>query len=106
MKNASNFVAALLVCACLACSRAPAPKGEWNVYKGERRVMVLKDQPGPLISVALPPPGFKPPQFPFSGYSRDPMEEDALRRIAEKSADVKQFMAGLSAAGYRVEPAK
>ena len=74
--------------------------------KGEK-VLWIKDEPGPLLSTALPPPGYTPPRHPFlTGHAFAPSEESRLRDILDRSASFHEFVDNLKKAGYRVLPAK
>src|SRR5207237_2888492 len=57
------------------------PKG-YDVFKGERLVLTVRNRPGPLVSTALAPPGRAPASHPFlSGAAHAPDEEPSLRAI-------------------------
>lgn len=86
-------------------SQSPAVR-TFYVLRGDRQVLKIKDEPGPLISGALLPPGQKPAQHPFlTAFTLDPMEEDSLRQVLEKSKSFVDFVSNLKAAGYTVVPA-
>ena len=75
----------------------------WVVYNGERRVLSLKGEPGPITSTALPPPGQPPRRHPFlSAAALAPEEEDRLGRLLEGARSVEEFLDALRRAGYRV----
>ena len=74
------------------------------VYRDDRKVLTAKDEPGPLMSTALPPPGFTPPTNPFlSAQAHDPFAEHELRQILDRSSSFDDFLANLSEAGFRTE---
>jgi hypothetical protein len=76
------------------------------VYSGERRVLTIKDEPGALLSTALPPPdpNWRPPQHPFlSGSAQDANSEHALAQILADAASFDDYVERLRGAGYRVE---
>jgi hypothetical protein len=106
--NRSLIIAALL--AASACSRPPeeapvtqAGPPEWSVYRAEREVLRYKEEPGPLTSRGILPPGAKPVMHPFlTASSLDPAEEDSLRRALESSKSPAEFKAALEKAGYAV----
>jgi hypothetical protein len=74
------------------------------IYKEDRKVMTASNEPGPLISTALPPPGYTPPAHPFlSAQAHDPSSESALRDVLERSTSFDDFLVRLREAGYRVD---
>ena len=76
-----------------------------SVSKAGRIVLDVLDEPGPLTSTALAPPGFEPPQHPFvTASARDPEAEHELREILDASASTDDFIERLRAAGYEVAP--
>lgn len=85
---------------------AAAAPDAWDVRKGGRLVLKLKNKPGPLLSTALLPAGRKPPAHPFlSAEALDPMEEDNLRRLLDKSRSFDEFFTHLKNSGYTLTPA-
>lgn len=85
---------------------AAAAPDAWDVRKGGRLVLKLKNKPGPLLSSALLPAGRKPTAHPFlSAEALDPMEEDNLRRLLDKSRSFDEFFAHLKKSGYTLTPA-
>jgi hypothetical protein len=75
----------------------------YDVLKAGRLVLTVQNKPGPLVGTALPPPDSRPAVHPFlSGSARDPMEEDALRTILDRSKDFDDFLRRLSEAGYTI----
>jgi hypothetical protein len=73
-----------------------------TVYTDDHKVLTVKDEPGPLLSTALPPPGFVPPTNPFlSAQAHDPFQEHVLREILERSSGFDDFLHRLQDAGYR-----
>ena len=85
-------------------SDAPAPPQEWKVFDRDGRLaLVFIDKPGPLTSGALESGG-PPSNNPFlSGSARDPGSENSLRELLDASRGVRDFIARLQKAGYRVE---
>jgi hypothetical protein len=80
---------------------ATATTKVYEVSKAERIVLIVRNEPGPLASTALPPPHAKPVLHPFlSGEARAPEEEGALRGILEQSKDFPDFIDRLGRAGY------
>ena len=76
------------------------------VFKAGRVVLDVVDEPGPLTSTALTPPGYEPPRHPFlTASARDPDSEHELREILLASASTEDFVARLRASGYQVSPA-
>ena len=76
----------------------------WNVYKNDIKVLIIRDQPGPLISSASMPPGFTPPKHPFlSGRALELVEEGTLQAILDKAKNFDDFISLLRKNGYRVE---
>lgn len=92
----------LLALAVLACAKSePA----WSVFRDGREVLRYEEKPGPLVGTALPPPGSTPPRHPFlSGSALEASEEDALRRLLERSTTAEEFKRALESAGYVVRP--
>lgn len=83
---------------------APAPERMWYVYKGEREVLFITDQPGTLTSTAHPPPGYEPVRHPFlSASALAPEEEGNLRNILDQAKSLEEFLGLLEKNGYRVE---
>lgn len=89
--------------------RDPIPPHEqsgavWDVYKDGRKVLEIKNEPGPLTSTALLPEGATPPQHPFlTAASRDPNEEDRLRTLLDRSQNFEEFLRLLRYEGYTVK---
>lgn len=76
----------------------------WNVYKDDKKVLVLKNEPGYIVSIALPPPGQEPVKHPFlSGTSLDPLEENNYYMFLQKSKNFDEFVSLLRENGYAVE---
>jgi hypothetical protein len=99
-------------CTCQQPSPTPASNNEstpttvivWDVYKGDRKVLVVSNQPGPITSTALLSPGGKFPMHPFlSADALDATEEPNLREILVKSRSFDEFISLLKASGYRLE---
>jgi len=79
----------------------PGPPQAYDVFKGERLVLTVRNRPGPLGSTALAPPGGPPALHPFaSGAAHAPDEEPSLRDILERSRDFPDFAERLRRAGY------
>jgi len=101
----------LLVAAAGCARKAPeeivaSPGQTFNIYKDDRKILTVKNEPGPLLSTAILPPGTPPPKHPFlSGSALYAPEEGNLREILEQSAGFDDFLKRLKARGYRVEPA-
>jgi hypothetical protein len=73
----------------------------YEIFKGDRLVLTVSNEPGPLLSAALPPPGREPMSHPFlSASAHAPEEEPRLREILERAGDFADFIARLRAAGY------
>ena len=86
---------------------AVAPGSQWEVLKGGKVVLRLKNTPGPLYGTALPPPGVEPPNHPFlSGSALDASEEDNLRRLLDASKSTADYLERLRGAGYEIRPAR
>ena len=76
----------------------------FEVYADDDLVLTIKDEPGPLMSTALPPPGFSPPTSDFlSAQAHNPFHEHVLRGLLEKSMSLDEYLAQLRNGGYRVE---
>jgi hypothetical protein len=76
------------------------------VYSGDRRVLTIRDEPGALLSTALPPPdpNWRPPQHPFlSGSAQDANSEHALAQILAGATSFDDYVDRLRETGYRVE---
>ena len=81
------------------------PGQVWNVYKGDRKVLIVKNEPGPISSTALPEPGAWPQQHRFlTGSARYAPEEGSLRNALEQSKSFEEFLKHLQERGYRLEP--
>lgn len=78
------------------------PSGEiWEVYRGERKVLWLQNQPGFLISTALLPPGIEPIKHPFANAKAlDPTEEDNLQKLLSQSKSFEEYLFLLKENGY------
>lgn len=75
----------------------------FEVFKGETAVLSFRDEPGPLVSTAMLPPGARPTMHPFlSATALRAEEEDALGTILGQSRDAADFADRLRAAGYEV----
>jgi len=114
----------VLVLGACASSRPPAEKGakdmetetkgtpgsqvaakRWRVFDGEQLIMEVSDVPGPLISVAAPPPGLRPIVHPFlSAASRSAHHEHRLKEILDTATSAPDFLDKLRAAGFVVQP--
>lgn len=76
----------------------------FTVTKDGDTVLTFTDEPGPLMSSALPPPGFVPPENPFvTAQAHNVFHEHALREILDASESADDFVSRLEAAGYTVE---
>lgn len=114
--------AALLLALACASSRPPAEKGtkemeptvttggqavkvRWRVFEGDQLVMEVSDGPGPLISLAAPPPGLRPTLHPFlSASSRSAHHEHRLKQVLDASTSTADFLERLRSAGFVVTP--
>jgi hypothetical protein len=79
----------------------------YSVYWDDQLVLVVRDEPGILISrsAAPPPPGTPPAMHPFlTGTAYLPEHEGTLREALERSSDFDGFVAELERLGYRVAP--
>ena len=98
------LILAFLIATVVAPGRGASDPAAYLVFKGETPVLRIIDQPGPLASTALPPPGFKPPEHPFlSASALAPFEENELRRILDASGSTAEFLRNLEQAGYRIQ---
>ncbi|MFH1725030.1 MAG: Nif11-like leader peptide family natural product precursor [Elusimicrobiota bacterium] len=79
-------------------------KKGWNVFDRQgTRVLWMKDEPGRLLSTALPPPGAKSPSHPFlTAQAFVPGEENRLRELLERSKDFDEYVVLLRENGYTV----
>ena len=77
----------------------------FEVWKDGRMVMTVRDEPGPLVSRASPPPDFKPaPSHPFvSISSHDPFSEHQSRTILDQSNSCDDYLARMRAAGFEAK---
>lgn len=79
----------------------------YSVYWDDEVVLVVRDEPGILISrsAAPPPPGTPPAMHPFlTGTAYLPEHEGTLREALERSSDFDGFVGELERLGYRVVP--
>lgn len=78
---------------------------ELTEARGERKLILeVRNEPGFIVSIALPPQGETPKTHPFlSGMSYDPVEEDAIGKLLEKAKTFEEFIALLQNSGYIVE---
>lgn len=106
-------VAAALALGAAGCPGRDAPPAggrvpqtpSYEVRKDGKAVLTIKNEPGPIISMATLPPDSKPSTHPFlSATSHDAFSEDALRTILDQSMDFQDFVARLKTAGYEVGP--
>src|SRR5260370_34602980 len=68
----------------------------YEVFKGDRLVLTVSNEPGPLLSAALPPPGREPISHPLLRASAHaPAEEPRLRESLERAREVAAFIARL-----------
>jgi hypothetical protein len=73
----------------------------YEVRRDDRLVLTVSNEPGPLLSTALPPPGREPVSHPFlSASAYAPDEEPRLHEILERAKNFPDFLARLGAAGY------
>jgi len=75
------------------------------VFKGDEVVLDVTDRPGPLISkTASPPPsGTGPRMHPFlSATAYVPEHEQLLLQVLADSRSLVEYLAKLTASGYRV----
>jgi|1185.fasta_scaffold256897_2 hypothetical protein len=78
----------------------------FGVWSSDRRVLTIRDEPGALLSTALPPPdpNWRPPQHPFlSGSAQDANSEHALAELLAQATSFDDYLERLRGAGYRVE---
>lgn len=83
----------------------PVAVRRWKVYRNDVLVLEVTDEPGPIVSTAaLPPdPAFVPPTNPYlSASARHPGSESEVHRLLEQARSLEQFLALLTAAGFRV----
>ena len=79
---------------------------KFGVFREDKRVLTISDEPGALLSTALPPPdpNWRPPQHPFlSGSAQDPNSEHELGQLLAASSSFDDYLERLRGAGYRVE---
>jgi hypothetical protein len=87
--------------------KPPAEAKTYDVTKNGKLVLSVTDAPGPIVSTAIPPPDGAAVKRSFlTASAHAPEEEDALRRLLERSKDTQDFFARLRKAGYEVSPTK
>jgi hypothetical protein len=87
----------------LDASAAPAAEQRYRVYDGTTLILDLSSTPGPLRSTARSPG--PPARHPFlSGVARSAPHEDQLRKLLVAATSFDEFVASLTAAGFRLEP--
>jgi hypothetical protein len=76
----------------------------YQVTRDGQPVLAFSDQPGHLLSTAMRPPGFTPPEHPFlDAQALDSGSENELAQVLAESANVRDFIAALGRRGYQVE---
>lgn len=87
-------------------SRKPiGPGSAWDVFKSSKKVLWIKNQPGPILSTALLPSGAEPVRHRFiTATAQDPNEEHVLVELLGQSRDFAQFVFLLKQKGYRLAP--
>lgn len=81
------------------------PSKRYVVFKGDQVVLDVTDRPGPLISKMAPPPppGTGPRMHPFlSATASVPEHEQLLLQVLADSRSLAEYLARLTAFGYRV----
>ncbi|WHZ21131.1 MAG: hypothetical protein OJF47_000243 [Nitrospira sp.] len=81
------------------------PSKRYLVFKGDQMVLEVTDRPGPMISKVAPPPlpGTGPKMHPFlSATAYVPEHERLLLQVLAGSRSVAEYVAKLTAFGYRV----
>lgn len=78
----------------------------YNVYKNNKKVLFIKNEPGIVTSDAPPPPTATPPmKHPFlSGESLDNNEAENISKLLEQAKSFNEFVELLKKNGYRLEP--
>lgn len=85
-----------------AATPAEVSERRYRVYEGTTLVLELSDRPGPIRSTAH---GGPPVRHPFlSASARSAEHEDRLRKILVAASSFDEFVKGLEAGGFRLEP--
>lgn len=96
---------AAFLAACKPGGDSLEPGSAWDVFKGDKKVLWMKNAPGPILSTAMLPPGAKPTQHKFiTATAHDPMEENALGELLGEAKDFAHYVSLLKAKGYKVSP--
>ncbi len=88
-----------------ATAPQPAAAPTWSVWDRHFRVMTVVGRPGPVLSMAAPPPG--PGEMPrphsyLSATSSSPVHEDRIGRLLAASPSLAAFLQALRDAGFEV----
>jgi hypothetical protein len=84
-----------------------APNSVWDVYKAQKKVLIIKNAPGAILSTAMLPPGTAPRTSSFvTARALDALEENALGAILGSSRTFEEFAAGLKKKGYTLSPSE
>ncbi|WP_127794309.1 hypothetical protein [Agromyces sp. LHK192] len=80
----------------------------FRLFRDDRLVLEVRDEPGILVSVSAPPPlpGTGPVTHPFATATfHSAQDEGELGGLLRGASDLDAFLAAAEAAGYRVERA-
>jgi hypothetical protein len=83
----------------------PSPAPTWSVWDKNFKVLTIVGRPGPILSMAAPPPGpakFKTHPF-LSATSSSPVHEDRLRRLLHASSSIEAYLQALREAGFTIK---
>jgi len=82
-------------------SKKVYPGEIWEIYKGDRKVLWIQNEPGFLVSTAILPPGAELVKHPFiNAKALDPLEEDNLQKLLSQSQSFEEFLFLLSGNDY------
>jgi hypothetical protein len=91
-----------------SCAKPPPPAAKgavFDVYRGKRQVLIVRNEPGKLTSTLELGPGESWPDHPFlSADATAPEEENRIGVLLRRSAGFDEFLQRLREAGYEVKP--
>ncbi|ARU52699.1 hypothetical protein CBR64_15855 [Cellulosimicrobium cellulans] len=87
--------------------RSDGPVPRYRVLRDGQVVLVVRGEPGVLVSVSVPPPlpGTAPVTHPFATATfTAARHEGTLGSLLREAPDLAEFLAAVERAGFTVEP--